>query len=757
MGGPRTRTAQAAATPAKDKPPSPPSSATDPGSPLRDIDTTTLNALQNQDFGNVMDVVDSLRRAGLSSELQLPQLVVAGDQSSGKSSVLEAITEIPFPRKDNLCTRFATQIIMRRSPISSISTKIIPDTQRTIAEQKKLEHFEATIIDFTELPAIIDEATRLMEVGVKPTGSNIIRAFSRDVLSIEITGPKRQQLALVDLPGLIHSGTDEDIQLVHELVHDYIKNPRTIIMAVVSAKSDYATQAILKKVGVVDPNGLRTIGIITKPDDLDPGSENEASWLDLAMNEEHPDNQYYLKLGWHILKNRSSKQKQMSFTERNEAEAAFFAVGRYAELERDIVGIESLIVRLGDILFQHLTAVLPVLQEELKTKLLRVKNDLAKLGDKCESTQDQRRFLTGISTCYQSIVENARNGHYEHDFFGSLDTEAPVTAESNRHRLRAVVQSLNEQFGCLMRRYGRKNSIEYEPASKTRKRDADEALDKDYAPLAKRQKPVTLGEAIDHARQIIVRSKGCELPGMSNPANVSALYRSQSENWHWLASFHVDRVARACESYVQTAVDYTMSKDVANRLFESTIDLALDARLNRAKAELKNLIKDKEGHPITYDPGYIADVLRMRRKREEAQGKVQPTERVVATFNNPVTGQPERYIKVELTDNDESAVLDSSRDKAAEDALDHEQAYYERKVDIFVANVTEQVVERHLLKYLAEETVSPVLVSEMPDKEVAFLTAEPRDTAKKRAHLEHRKTVLESGHKILRSALAKAR
>ncbi|KAH8621346.1 dynamin family protein [Alternaria alternata] len=74
------------------------------------VTTSSLHALQSADQRKVMDIVDKLRRTGLSGIVELPQLVVCGDQSSGKSSVLEAITEIPFPRKENLCTRFATEV-----------------------------------------------------------------------------------------------------------------------------------------------------------------------------------------------------------------------------------------------------------------------------------------------------------------------------------------------------------------------------------------------------------------------------------------------------------------------------------------------------------------------------------------------------------------------------------------------------------------------------------------------------------------------
>jgi hypothetical protein len=155
------------------------------------VTTNSLEALQTDGQRRVLDIVDQLRRQGLDSVVKLPQLVVCGDQSSGKSSVLEAITEIPFPRKENLCTRFATEIILRRHPIPSISTTITPDTARLENEQAKLRAFRRTITDFNELPSIIDEATIAM--GLEEVGKSD-RAFARDVLRVEISGPSRPQL-----------------------------------------------------------------------------------------------------------------------------------------------------------------------------------------------------------------------------------------------------------------------------------------------------------------------------------------------------------------------------------------------------------------------------------------------------------------------------------------------------------------------------------------------------------------------------------
>ena len=101
------------------------------------------------------------------------------------------------------------------------------------------------------------------------------RAFARDTLSIVIEGPTRPQLTLVDIPGLIQTHTKgttaEDVDLVAEITEHYISQPRTICLAVISATNDYSNQKILDKVRKVDPEGERTLGIITKPDGLAPG------------------------------------------------------------------------------------------------------------------------------------------------------------------------------------------------------------------------------------------------------------------------------------------------------------------------------------------------------------------------------------------------------------------------------------------------------------------------------------------------------
>lgn len=74
----------------------------------------------------MLDKIDKLFACNVGDYIDLPQLVVVGDQSSGKSSVLEGLTDLPFPRGSKLCTRFATQIVFRRSAEKRIAITIIP-------------------------------------------------------------------------------------------------------------------------------------------------------------------------------------------------------------------------------------------------------------------------------------------------------------------------------------------------------------------------------------------------------------------------------------------------------------------------------------------------------------------------------------------------------------------------------------------------------------------------------------------------------
>ena len=162
-------------------------------------EATGVTQLKSVEQSKLLDEIDRLRAGGIAHYINLPQLIVCGDQSSGKSSVLEAISGIAFPTKDNLCTRFATEVILRRHPSETIKVSIdVPEARRTRASPK-LKAFHHVLRSLQELPTLIERAKDAMGLG------DHNKAFSDEVLRVEVSGPNQPHLTIVDLPGLIHS------------------------------------------------------------------------------------------------------------------------------------------------------------------------------------------------------------------------------------------------------------------------------------------------------------------------------------------------------------------------------------------------------------------------------------------------------------------------------------------------------------------------------------------------------------------------
>ena len=105
------------------------------------FESNTLSRLCSEDQLELLDSVDQLRLQGINNYVSLPQIIVCGDQSSGKNSVLEAISGVSFPVSSNLYTRFPTKLILRRTPTISASVSIVPHDSRSESEQLSLRGF----------------------------------------------------------------------------------------------------------------------------------------------------------------------------------------------------------------------------------------------------------------------------------------------------------------------------------------------------------------------------------------------------------------------------------------------------------------------------------------------------------------------------------------------------------------------------------------------------------------------------------------
>lgn len=633
--------------------------------------------LRSSEQQNLLDEIDSLRLQGISEFVFLPQIVVCGDQSSGKSSVLEAISGVPFPRSDTLCTRFATEVILREAPTPEAVVSIVPSQDASDADRRRLLAFRERLEQLEHFPQLIERAKS--EMGITAARNS----FSKNILRVEISGKDKPKLTVVDLPGLIHSESRHqspaDVELISNLVSSYMKNPRSVILAVVSAKNDYANQIVLKRAKEVDRQGLRTLGLITKPNIFPPGSESEADFINLASN----DNIQF-RLGWHIVKNRDYHSRHSSAEERDRSEAQFFSEGAWGEMPRDMVGIGSLNVRLSRILLDQIKRYLPRLMEDLQSSIEECKTKLAKLGDGRSTAEEQRQFLLKLSQFFQALCRAAIDGNYDDTFFGD-----PSSDEEYCKRIRAVVQNLNLDFSMLMRTKGHYRMIDSEP---TEERGARKAARKEVrrearmldsapgAPVDLQPKRMSQADAMEWVRKLLVRSRGRELPGSFNPLLVSELFRDQSRPWERIVREHVESIWMASKGFLESLLNFITDGDTFGTLFAHWIDPILTEKFEKANEKLDHLLIDRERHAITYNHYYTESLQDLREKRQvkELTSKIQ-------RFMGPssvVTGYNEGLDATKLA---RSLATQSEPDMdnfACSELLDSMQAFY--KVSAFM-------------------------------------------------------------------------
>lgn len=182
--------------------------------------------------------------------------------------------------------------------------------------------------------------------------------FSEDVLRLEIGGPEQEHFSVVDVPGIFRKTTEgvttkTDKEMVTSMVRSYMRNPRSVILAVIPANVDIATQEILTMAEEVDEDGHRTLGVLTKPDLVDAGAEPPI--MELVQGKRHR-----LTLGWCIVRNPGQQQLNDPENDRNSAEKLFFRNrAPWNTLDEDRVGVGALRIRLQQILAGHIRREFP--------------------------------------------------------------------------------------------------------------------------------------------------------------------------------------------------------------------------------------------------------------------------------------------------------------------------------------------------------------------------------------------------------------
>lgn len=679
----------------------------------------TLNGLCSKDQLELLDAIDHLRLQGIDHYISLPQIIVCGDQSSGKSSVLEAISGIPFPVKSNLCTCFPTELVLRRSAETGVTVSIIPDNTSKTSTQDDLHKFHQELDGFEGFPDLFEKAKGAM--GISTSG----KAFSKDRLRVEITGPDRPHLTIIDMPGLIHSETKSqsaaDVKLVRKVVKGYMKQPRSVILAVVSAKNDFANQVVLNFAREVDKKGSRTMGVITKPDTLVQGSGSEALYVSLARN-----NQVNFDLGWHVLKNLDSETQKGSslLGSRNAEEALFFSRGVWNELPSSMLGINELRKKLSHVLLRQIAFELPSLIREINLKLDDSREDLEKLGEPRRTLDEQRLRLLQISEEFQSLVERSISGTYNGAFFEDAETE-----QGYQERIRAVIQALNKEFAKDLVKRGHRREIG------TGERTTPD--DPEF---------VTRDKFLDHVENMMQRTRGRELPGIFSSMVISDLFQQQSSPWEKIAQGHVKKAWEAVGEFLELVATYVADASISDALIDKIIQPALDKLLINAKNKTTKLLDShRRVHPITYNQEYAETIHgHCCRSKEEIS-------RIVKNFFGVSSITSDQHLSSyynmnTLVENLAKHSGSGIERSAACEALNRMLTYYQNALKRFIDSIATEVIEQKILMPLSD-ILSPVAVFKMPPDVVEIIAGESQESRTKREELTKKIDVLQRGLK----------
>lgn len=557
---------------------------------------SALSQLQSRAQVELLDAVDKLRLHGFQGGIGLPQLIVCGNQSSGKSSVLEAISRVRFPAKDVFCTSFAKEVILRRSPCESFQVQIIPAKGCDEARRAYLSRYELSEHSLSPdvIPKVIEEAGRHMQSGDQKTH------FAEDILRSEICGPSQPHLTLVDLPGIIHTAnrdqTDEDIDLVDRLVAEYMRQPQSIILAVVAADYDFANQVVLQRARQFDSVGRRTLGIITKPDRRDAGSAGEREYIELAQNRN-----ISLELGWHVLRNRDFHSKDVDAEARDAEESRFFAGSSWRMLPQSSRGVDALRHKLKDILLRSIRKYLHDLLSDVSSRIEACQRNLDKLGKPRITDAEQREYLVTASCKLHTLIKDAVQGNYRDEFF-----QRPGGHPVSSTRLRSTLASAGSDFAFDMQTKGHLYGImeEGQRGSDTVARRVNLRNARAESPLDSCGMPLTCSKR-DYMNGIVhfmFGSRGCELPGSYSPLIVGDIFRIHSRPWQRIATTHAQHCWDLVQSFFSLAVLHVAPEHTADAILQHVAEPRLQEALQQLHAKVQELLKPyTKLHPITYD------------------------------------------------------------------------------------------------------------------------------------------------------------
>ncbi|XP_074312307.1 dynamin-related protein 4C-like [Silene latifolia] len=351
----------------------------------RSISISPLENSYNDRIRPLLDAVDKLRNLKVMKEgIQLPTIVVVGDQSSGKSSVLESLAGISLPRGPGICTR--VPLIMRLQH------------HYALQPQFSLEYLGKTVdIDEERVPEAITLATQEIAGDAKGIANTPIN------LVVKKNGVP--DLTMVDLPGItrvpVHGQPENIYDQIREMIMEYITPEESIILNVLSASVDFTTCESIMMSQTVDRTGERTLAVVTKADKAPEGLLEKVANDDVGIG-----------LGYVCVRNRIGEE---TYQEARLEEARLFETHPLlSKIDKSMVGVPVLAQKLVQIQANIISKCLPNIVRQINDKLKSNVDELNSMPRHLSSVNEAMAvFLQVMGSTKESLKKIVVRAEYD--------------------------------------------------------------------------------------------------------------------------------------------------------------------------------------------------------------------------------------------------------------------------------------------------------------------------------------------------------
>ena len=599
--------------------------------------------------------------------------------------------------------------------------------------------------------------------------------FSEDILTVEIQGPREDPLTIIDVPGIfrdISEGTSEhDMEMVKDMVRRYIKDDRTIILAVLPANVDIATQEILRLAEEYDKDGDRTLGVLTKPDlVLEPSAQ--AKVCELVQGKRRP-----LTLGYYLVRNRGEDDE---VAQQSEIEKAF-RKQPWRDLPKDRVGAFALKQQLQFLLKDVTTREFSELETDVKRKLRECNEELKNLGPSRSNRWDRNKFLSPIAGQFQELVRAALAADYN------------ANAIFDKEELRLVTQVINltDVFSSDFHRDGHARRFEArggllkavtplanpnvppgaehieweeEPASaglspskntiETIRQLVQKAGLDDFTP----QEETELGDIVtfeteikrpsgcvsDWINDVYLRCRGQDL-GTFNSRLISSAFAEQSRKWEPSTKRYVSKVILTIHRFIYNVISYVCPDTATFRgIWDGILDSLREA-YKEAMAQVDLLIHvSQRKQPWTLNQRFNQDLAKARANRLAS---------LLQTWAwKDKVKRGETQHTVNLRDINQAIEAQSNVEYLQKEIHDILYAYYDLAVDRYLDNIFQLAVDYLLLNGPNSplKVFSPEWVWELDPNSLEKIAGESKSAKRNRSRVRKKLSDMEEALKILK-------